>query len=234
MLDSTTQGLGDHIADELTEKAELIKSSAVSHRAPVVAELIAAKRAQTLDLSAGNGTDALLRAPTLFQEAVEPVGKEQDLPHSPEKMAALSLATTLPKLESKDERFQAFLLEVTDPDFRALYPTFKQMAARYGVSVSTIKTWLLSKELQDMFRASLKKQALMKMPTVLESVALRAEISGDSHAATFVADMAGVRGRGVQDALGGIESQLKSIKELAISRKKTEDVIIDVESEDVE
>lgn len=137
---------------------------------------------------------------------------EDTLPLSAAEAARQGLTSILPPMRAlkEDERFRRFLLEITDPDLRYQYPTWTALAQHFECSVQTIKTWLLSEECSAAMAVGISHQARMMMPGVLRSVKLRAEMTGDPHAAEWIRKVAKL-GTAETDASRSFESTLRSI-----------------------
>jgi hypothetical protein len=150
----------------------------------------------------------------------KPADTSDDLPLSPRKAALLGLTSILPPTDASDNKnFQRFLIDLTDPDFKYQFPTWESAAKRYGVSVSTIKTWYLSEEAAKALEAGIAHEAKMAMPSVLRSVRLRAELTGDPHAAEFVRKV-GKLGTAESDATRSFERTLRQIAEARAKEAK--------------
>ena len=189
-----------------------IRKTQASKRRPQVAELIAKRIAALRQLDA-EGPDGIAVADQPKPQAlsVRRTNLEDSLPLAPQRAARLGLTSILPPLKVlRQKQFQAFLLEITDPDFRVNYPTYRQMAETFGVTVSTIKTWLLSEEVSRAVEVSLSHEARLMMPSVMRSVRLRAETTGDPHAAEFVRKIAKL-GTAETDAQKSFENTLRQI-----------------------
>lgn len=197
-----------------------IRSAQRSHRSNQATEAIQARiqeeRALRRASASGHQVQTTgVRGPN----RVRPANQEDSLPLSPAKAAALGMTLILPPMQVRqEEKFRRFLHEVlTNPDLRADYPTYTSLSAHFGVSVQTIKTWLLSEEVGKALRSSMSHEALMSMPSVLRSVRLRAELTGDPHAAEFVRKVAKL-GTAETDAQSSFE---KTLREIAHERMKT-------------
>lgn len=143
---------------------------------------------------------------------------EDALPLSPSRAAAQGLTSILPPMKAKnDARFQAFVFEVTtNPDLRTEYPTWQSLSERFNVSVTVLKTWLLSEEVSKAMAAVVSHEARMAMPSVMRAVRIRAEVTGDPHAAELLRKVAKL-GTAESDATKGLES---SLRQLALARQQ--------------
>ncbi len=126
-------------------------------------------------------------------------------------MAKQGLTSILPPMRAKeDPKFRRFLLEITDPDLRFQFPTWTSLAAHFETSVQTIKTWCLSDEMSQALAIGISHEARLMMPSVLRSVKLRAEMTGDPHAAEFIRKLAKL-GTAETDVTKSFESTLRAI-----------------------
>jgi hypothetical protein len=146
---------------------------------------------------------------------------EDALPLSPGRAAGLGITSILPPMRVKnDKKFQKFLFDITqNPDLRAECPTWASLAERFGVSVSTIKTWLLSDEVAKAMETAVSHEAKMRMPSVIRAVRVRAEVTGDPHAAEFLRKIAKM-GTAETDASKSFESTLRQIAAARASETK--------------
>ena len=194
-----------------------IKKSATSHRAPDTTERIKTTREAKLE-AAKNALGYQTEEKDTFPEEHIEVGVDKDSPLSAEKMAEQGLTLILPKSTVKmPEKFGAFISAILDPQFSEVFPTYVDMAKGFHVDVRTVKSWLLSKEVGEAIEKGTRHKARLRMPRIIDAVAIRAEITGDPHAANFVAEQAGMR-RIDQGSDGSFEKTLKTIKDIALAR----------------
>lgn len=140
------------------------------------------------------------------------------LPLSPQRTAKLGLTSILPVMKVRREAsFRQFILEVAEPDFKTRFPTWQRLADHYAVSIPTIRAWLLSEEVGKAVRVSVVHEAAMAMPSVMRSVRLRAEITGDPHAAEWIRKVAKM-GTAETDQAASFE---RTLKQIAAERRAT-------------
>ncbi len=188
-----------------------IRNAESNHRrqdiAPAMSEAIAEQRALKLEI--GQLTER--RREEAGEDPVKNANLEDSLPLAPHAAARLGLTSILPPMRvQEDEKFRRFLFEILDPDMRVAYPTYTALAKHFQVSVQTLKTWLLSEEASKAVEVSIAHVARMAMPSVLRSVQLRAELTGDPHAAEYVRKVAKL-GTAETDASRSFEKTLRQI-----------------------
>lgn len=190
-----------------------LRAQHTSHRRPEVSGQIAAEIRRVQDLK--GSIEPNKQQPT--SRALPKRGRmvEDSLPLAPHRAAKLGLTAILPPAKVRNnEKFRFFIQEITDPDFRTRFPTWMGMAEHFGVGVATLKTWMLSEEAGLAMKASVAHEALMHMPSIIRSVRMRAEITGDPHAAEFVRKVAKL-GTAELDQAKSFENTLRQI---ALSR----------------
>lgn len=191
--------------------SDTIRGAQRSHRKPDVSQGILARveEIRKIKESEARGYVKMPSANSVPQG--QPRSYEYALPLSPHRAAKLGLTSLLPSIKVKREaKFRRFLMELSDPDLRTSHPTYTALAQHFEVSVQTIKTWLLSEEAAKSLKASIQNEALQAMPSVMRSVRLRAEITGDPHAAEFIRKMAKL-GTAETDAQSSFEKTLRHI-----------------------
>jgi hypothetical protein len=209
--------------DEI-ELEDSIRGSQKSHRRPDAAAAIADGIAREREFKVGAGEKTELATTSTGPGKGSRRSLEDSLPLSPARAAKLGLTSILPPMRAKsDERFRRFLLEITDPDLRHQFPTWTALATHFEVSVQTIKTWLLSEEASQALAIGISHEARLMMPSVLRSVRLRAEVTGDPHAAEFIRKIAKL-GTAETDASRSFESTLRAI---AASRASAEPKLVE-------
>lgn len=196
----------------MADVEDSIRGAAKSHRRPdngaAIADAIARERELKVGLGEKQGVDTTSEeAPRTLRRDVEAT-----LPLSSAQAAREGLTSILPPMRAlkDDERFRRFLLEITDPDLRYQYPTWTALAEHFECSVQTVKTWLLSEECSAAMAVGISHAARMMMPGVLRSVKLRAEMTGDPHAAEWIRKVAKL-GTAETDASKSFESTLRAI-----------------------
>ncbi len=205
--------------DEEESLQDSIRGSQKSHRRADVGHMLASHieeiRRVKQTLRASPEVESRESSLVGEDEVVKRANREDSLPLSPAKAARLGLTSILPPMKVKDdEKFMDFLTQIMDPDLRSTYPTYTALAKRFQVSVQTLKTWLLSEELAKVLEASIAHEARLTMPSVLRSVRLRAELTGDPHAAEFIRKVAKL-GTAETDASRSFE---KTIRQIAADR----------------
>lgn len=146
-----------------------------------------------------------------YHEDPEGRSYEKGLPVDAARMAHLGLTSVLPATKVRDqEKFNAFLTCLYDPDFKHRFPTYSDMARHFGVSPGTIKAWLLSEEVGKALEAAVSHEARLMMPEVLRSVKLRAVATGDPHAAEYIRKVAKL-GTAETDVAKSFEKTLRQI-----------------------
>jgi hypothetical protein len=184
------------ISQQIKARVDEIRSLAPAPAAPVPQDVIRVKR------------------PYVRKKA----NAEDALPLSPSKASRLGLTSILPPMRvAKEEAFKDFLLSLSDPDFRSQHPTWRSIADRFGVSVQTIRTWMLSEEVAKAMKSAIAHEAALALPSVLRAVRLRAELTGDPHAAEWVRKVAKV-GTAETEQAASFE---RTLKEIALERART-------------
>lgn len=211
--------------------SDSIRGEEASHRradvGPQIAEAIAEERALKLE----HGMIAAEDKEGAGEDPIKQANLEDSLPLAPHMAAKLGLTSILPPMRVQDdEKFRRFLYEILDPDLRVLCPTYTSLAKRFQVSVQTIKTWLLSEEASKAIEVSIAHLARMAMPSVLRSVRLRAELTGDPHAAEYVRKVAKL-GTAETEASRSFEKTLRQIAadRAALPRSQKAAVILEAE-----
>lgn len=217
--------------EDLTDS---IRKAQKSHRRQDASEMIALAIERQRELKVAR------EAPS--QESVAPEGYqapnraslEDSLPLNAARVAQLGLTSIMPSVKAKDpEKFEAFLTALFDPDFRYTYPTYPSMAKAFGVSVGTIRAWLLSEEVGKAMEAAVSHEARMMMPAVLRSVMLRATSTGDPHAAEYIRKVAKL-GTAETDSARSFEKTLRQLAAEAAERGKAKPQVKRVEVLDAE
>lgn len=207
-----------------------IRGAQRSHRKPDVALLITDRIEADRQRSLNTEKRPLpaLEHPEGTSDEVKEANMEDSLPLAPAAAARLGLTSILPPMQVKENpRFQRFIMEVMNPDLRYQYPTWTELARHFGVSVQTIKTWMLSAEVSKALEVGLSHEARMMMPSVLRSVKLRAELTGDPHAAEFVRKVAKL-GTAETDASRSFE---KTLRQIAAERAGAGTRVLEVKEE---
>jgi len=228
------------MTDELKDKSDRIAEAESSHRPLSVTDQIAERRALTLPSEDEAGQHGQIRFPPIPEDEclpeVEPLGKEDDLPHAPDKLEALHLTIKATPVGTGGEhaaRFQLFCQEASQPNFHIKFPSMRAIGRRFGVAVSTIRSWYLSEEFHNALPEAVKRYARAHTPRVMEAVVLRAELTGDPAASKIIFEQAGMLdAKG--EAIKGIDSTLRSMRDRAFqlqeeSKKRLKEGSIEVE-----
>lgn len=212
----------------MTEEMELedsIRATQRTHRRPDVSAQILQR------IEDERRPTALPTSATGHSEPLKPARLIDTLPLSPERTAKLGLTSILPPMKVRREKaFRAFIIEITEPDFKVRYPTWTALSQHFGVSVPTIRAWMLSEEVGKAVRASVSHEAAMSLPSVMRAVRIRAELTGDPHAAEMIRKIAKM-GTAETDQAASFERTLKQIAHDRINKslpKSASPKVIDI------